>query len=141
MVIAPASRSTGQAFVSDGDLAEFGYDPTFKWAFMAHEIGHNFGSRHTHCYSPPIDYCYANEGGCYSGPTSCPGGGPGTLMSYCHIAGCGSNRLEFHNRVITNIVTNHISPATGICVFDSAEAVFEDGFESGNLSAWSTTVP
>jgi hypothetical protein len=63
---------------------------------VGHELGHNFGSRHTHCYVPPIDECYAGESGCYQGPTSCPGG-PGTVMSYCHVAGCGNNH-GFHDR-------------------------------------------
>jgi hypothetical protein len=45
---------TGEAFVSDGDLAEFGYDPTFKWAFLAHEIGHEwFG--HVVSWASPED--------------------------------------------------------------------------------------
>jgi hypothetical protein len=141
--------ASGIAWV--GGLCSHSYGYSFSKVFkvdylpgdafvVGHELGHNFGSRHTHCYSPPIDECYANEGGCYSGPTSCPGG-PGTVMSYCHIAGCGSNRLEFHSRVITNIVNNHVNPATGICIFESAEALFADGFESGNLDAWSITVP
>jgi hypothetical protein len=48
----------------------------------AHELGHVFGSRHTHCYSPPVDECYGSERGCYSGPESEPADG-GSVMSYC----------------------------------------------------------
>lgn len=146
----PSNNSaSGIAWVGGLCSHSYGYSFTkvFKIDYLAgdafvagHELGHNFGSRHTHCYSPPIDQCYANENGCYSGPTSCPGG-PGTVMSYCHIAGCGSNRLEFHNRVITNIINNHVNPATGICIFDAVEPLFADGFESGTLGAWSSTVP
>jgi len=108
---------------------------------VGHELGHNFGSRHTHCYVPPIDECYAGESGCYQGQTSCPGG-PGTVMSYCHIAGCGNNLMEFGSRVITNIVTNYLPPAIGVCIFPAGgEELFADGFESGTTSAWSATNP
>ena len=49
---------------------------------VAHELGHVFGSKHTHCYNPPIDHCYAGEQGCYSGEESVPEDG-GSVMSYC----------------------------------------------------------
>ena len=108
---------------------------------VGHELGHNFGSRHTHCYVPPIDECYASESGCYQGATSCPGG-PGTVMSYCHIAGCGNNLMEFGSRVISNIVTNYLPPAIGVCIFPAGgDPLFSDGFESGTTSAWSATNP
>jgi len=108
---------------------------------VGHELGHNFGSRHTHCYVPPIDECYAGESGCYQGPTSCPGG-PGTVMSYCHLNGCGNNLMEFHSRVIANIATNYLPPAIGVCIFPvGGEELFADGFESGTTSAWSATNP
>jgi hypothetical protein len=71
---------------------------------LGHEIGHNFGTRHTHCYTPPIDQCYNLETGCYSGPVSCPApttvagvtGVEGTVMSYCQIgliAGCTATQV------------------------------------------------
>jgi Metallo-peptidase family M12 len=70
--------------------------PTVMWDIMAvaHEIGHNFNSPHSHCYNgiggsaSPIDQCYSGEGGCYSGAASLPGpagAGSGTIMSYCHL--------------------------------------------------------
>jgi cysteine-rich repeat protein len=61
------------------------FDPAATWDVdvVAHELGHNLGTQHTHCYSPPIDTCYGAEPGCFAGPASLPPGG-GTIMSYCH---------------------------------------------------------
>jgi hypothetical protein len=54
---------------------------------VAHEFGHQFGSKHTQCYSPPVDGCSTNAVGslypCYDGPTSVPRNGGGSIMSYC----------------------------------------------------------
>jgi len=67
--------------------------------FIGHELGHNMGSPHTHCYPSPIDECFSGEDGCFNGPESCPAGGKGTTMSYCHIlSSCGST-TDFHPSV------------------------------------------
>jgi hypothetical protein len=91
---------------------------------LGHEIGHNFGTRHTHCYVPPIDDCWNSEAGCYSGPTSCPApatvngvpGVTGTVMSYCHLfgGGCTSSQV-FHPRVIA-LIDPSIQNAVGVCI-------------------------
>lgn len=60
---------------------------------MAHELGHNFGTLHTHDgYNPPIDNC---------GNGDCTGAENGTIMSYCHTCSGGITniRLGFHERV------------------------------------------
>jgi hypothetical protein len=60
---------------------------------MAHELGHNFGTLHTHDgYTPPIDNC---------GNGDCTGAENGTIMSYCHTCsgGIANIRLGFHDRV------------------------------------------
>ncbi|HEV2852119.1 MAG TPA: M12 family metallo-peptidase [Thermoanaerobaculia bacterium] len=69
--------------------------PTVMWDIMsvAHEIGHNFNSPHTHCYNgigdpSPVDQCRSGDSGCYIGTQTLPGpagAASGTLMSYCHL--------------------------------------------------------
>jgi hypothetical protein len=87
---------------------------------VGHELGHNFGSRHTHCYSPPLDNCYNLEGGCYSGGTSCPAAATyngvanvrGTVMSYCHVLGGCSASEVFHPvtvDLLDDIILSHAS--------------------------------
>jgi hypothetical protein len=66
---------------------------------MAHELGHNFGSKHTHWCGWPkagggtgrIDSCYAGEAifGVGCGTVVKPI--KGTIMSYCHLTGAGIN--------------------------------------------------
>ncbi len=92
---------------------------------LGHEIGHNLGSPHTHCYpTPRPDQCYGSEPGCYSGSTSCPGQlvingvtSNGTLMSYCHLLGCGNTTLVFHPQTVNNYIGPQLSSRVGACVF------------------------
>jgi hypothetical protein len=72
---------------------------------LAHELGHNFNSPHTHCYgnvggnANPIDQCENFESGlpgCYSGSPVLPGpagAGSGTIMSYCHLRPGGFSNM------------------------------------------------
>jgi hypothetical protein len=57
-------------------------EPAWDTRITAHELGHILGSRHTHCFDPPIDQCVSGEEGCYQGPESTPADG-GSVMSYC----------------------------------------------------------
>ena len=113
-----------------------GRTPANTAIFVGHEIAHNLGSPHTHCYSPAVDHCY-NEMGCYSGAVSCPAGGKGTIMSYCHVsaasggAGCGSNLQEFgstveallEDRLADNspsCVAAYVDPEPDTLIFDNS---------------------
>ena len=94
--------------------------PASLWDLMAsaHEMGHNFGSPHTHCFSPPIDMCYSGESGCYSGAVVNPGPLGGTIMSYCHLlaGGFANIDLRFHQRCITEQMLPEINSVT--CLTD-----------------------
>ncbi|MFL6196786.1 MAG: M12 family metallo-peptidase [Thermoanaerobaculia bacterium] len=117
-------------------------------ALVGHELGHNFGSPHTHCYSPPIDTCYNGES-CYTGGTSCPApatysGIPnviGTVMSYCHVTGCGKSDV-FHPRTV-DLVAPLIQARVGTCIFPlgPANGIFNNSFESGVTPPWSGKTP
>lgn len=124
----------------------YGSYPLAMWDQMAtaHEMGHNAGSRHTHCYSPPIDHCYNGEAGCYSGPQENPGVGNGTIMSYCHLLGWQYISLVFHQRCIDEQLLPEINSASCLTeastfidvppshiYFDFVETIFANGVTGG----------
>ena len=85
----------GNKFKAYSDIGSFNYTgfPAYSWQVMvlSHELGHNFGSPHTHsCWwsGGAIDNCFCPEGSCGFGPE--PPSSGGTVMSYCHLAGAGT---------------------------------------------------
>jgi len=73
-----------------------------NWDFMvvAHELGHNFGTWHTHDYCPPLDECAPDGywGSCQDEQICIT---DGTIMSYCHLCpgGTGNITTYFHPTV------------------------------------------
>lgn len=70
-----------------------------NWDFMvvAHELGHNFSSPHTHNFCPPLDECAPSGyfGQCQT-QQNCTN--MGTIMSYCHLCSGGTANITtyFH---------------------------------------------
>lgn len=79
----------------DGSFSTTPGSNTWDLVVVAHELGHNFNSKHSHCYTrsndQPYDRCYASENGCYAGNVVAT---TGTIMSYCHINAGGMSNIN-----------------------------------------------
>ncbi|MFT5197822.1 MAG: hypothetical protein ACI87O_000464 [Planctomycetota bacterium] len=77
---------------------------TWDFFVLAHEIGHNFGTGHTHDYCPPIDEC-ASSGSFGQCQTVNNCSSSGTIMSYCHTCTGGMNNITtfLHPTVVTTM--------------------------------------
>ncbi|MEM9847089.1 MAG: M12 family metallo-peptidase [Bacteroidota bacterium] len=105
--------------------------PTYSWTVMvvAHELGHNLGSPHTHsCSWPggPIDGCYPQEGSCNRGPA--PTGG-GTVMSYCHLTSFGINLQKGFGQLPGNLIRSKVGGAN--CLASSQDECDNGGGDNG----------
>jgi hypothetical protein len=92
--------------------------PKFSWDIevMTHEMGHNFGSPHTHsCVwngnNTAIDACVSTTGGCGNPTPKFPTNG-GTIMSYCHLApGVGINFANGFGTQPGDVIRNGLNNA------------------------------
>ena len=93
-----------------------------NWDLMVftHELGHLFGSPHTHSYNPVID-------GCGNGDCSTPFGG--TIMSYCHQCPGGIFNMEmaFHPTV-QNVMINYLQSRS--CISDLSCGGIDSDFDT-----------
>lgn len=156
--------SQGIAWVDGLCSSTFGYSFTqvFKFApdtsandafVVGHELGHNFGSPHTHCYNriglPYPDTCFSGEnyagGACFAGTGSCPAAGTysglpgvtGTLMSYCHTRGDCAAVNVFHPITVDLLDDIVLARATGgnACIFPVAPTVTRVTPASGSTAS------
>ncbi len=109
--------------------------PTYSWTVnvIAHEMGHNLGSPHTHSCSwsgGALDNCYTTEGGCPKGPAPANGG---TIMSYCHLG--GGPGINFNNGFGTqpgNLIRNKVNGASCLadCGGGGGDPTCNDGIQN-----------
>ena len=107
------SRTHGYAYVK---LSSNNANIQGHYGVWAHELGHNFGSPHTHScvWNPPIDSCYTaepirNQARCFSANDIHLIQGGGELMSYCH--------MRFGNKNVHKVFRDR----TGALVRSNAE--------------------
>jgi hypothetical protein len=97
----------------------FGFSsvPSYSWTVqvITHELGHVYGSPHTHgCYwngnNTSIDGCGTTagyvEGDCVTGPIPTNGG---TIMSYCHLVSAGINFANGFGPQPTTRILTHVN--------------------------------
>jgi len=133
-----SNRSQSQCY--SGIDPTFENVPTWSWtvSVFTHEMGHLFGSRHTHAcvWDVPgrrpgaLDGCYNTEGGCKR--PGIPEDG-GTIMSYCHLTSVGINfNKRFHDQP-RSLIQNNVDGASclgGPCA--GSQPTCTDGIKNGN---------
>lgn len=119
-------------FAVSGNLAgltPFPVEPgPLNWDFVvvAHELGHNFGTPHTHDYCPPLDQCSPFFGPCQTEQVCVT---EGTLMGYCHLCPGGmENVTTYFHPVVQQTIREYalqqgLTPFTGILEADLGQAL------------------
>ncbi len=111
--------------------------PTWSWtvSVFVHEMGHLFGSRHTHACvwngnNTAIDGCAGSTEGSCSNPGSPSGGG--TIMSYCHFTTGINFNLGFGSQPGA-VIRNRIAGASCLAAScDGTTPTCSDGVQNGD---------
>lgn len=113
---------------------------TWDFFVAAHEIGHNFGSGHTHDYCPPLDRCADN----CTGVNECTS--QGTNLSYCHGCPGGMNNITtYYHPTVVGVMRQHAESTClgSACAPDVATyctAAANSAYTGGaRISWWGTT--
>lgn len=98
----------------------------------AHEMGHNFGSGHTHDgYTPQIDGC---------GNGDCSLSQDATIMSYCHLCSGGLSNIDlrFHPRVQDRILSylDNDAPCDLVVAECAADLIIDGSLNFLDISAF-----
>ena len=114
--------------------------PVYSWTVnvVTHELGHNFGSPHTHSCSwsgGPLDNCQPPEGSCSPGPAPVNGG---TIMSYCHVNGPGINFNHGFGTQPGNLIRSKVLNAS--CIPASSSASPPTSLSAINITSSSATL-
>ena len=101
-------------------------NPSYTWnlTVCSHELGHNFGSKHTHwcgwVSDPLIPFAGGNIDNCVNVQGTCPNNPTpilGTIMSYCHTTS-GGLTLNFHDVVVSQALDLGIANASCLTTCD-----------------------
>ena len=119
--------------------------PAYSWSvnLTTHELGHLFGSRHTHACvwngnGTAIDGCSGfTEGNC---PTPGYPSGGGTIMSYCHLQSVGVNFNNGFGTQPGNVIRNSVTNATCLqaCEAGCEDILVLDDSDPGTLTGTET---
>ena len=120
--------------------------PRYSWniSTIAHELGHNFGSSHTHACvwngnNTAIDGCYQTEGNCRRPGAPSDGG---TIMSYCHLSSVGTNLRKGFASQPANVIRRTINNGSCVdtCSTDGGGDNGDDEISCAGVDAWTDNI-